>query len=62
VLINSQGHSDLITLNTKGCDLSKLTPKGLSELDRLSCVIAQIDRGCSIVPVGAYFKNNLGEI
>ena len=43
-------------------NIKDLPKKGLTELDRLSFVIHQIDNQCSVVPTGSFKRTPIGEI
>mmetsp|Transcript_12101 Transcript_12101/g.16430 ORF Transcript_12101/g.16430 Transcript_12101/m.16430 type:complete len:162 (-) Transcript_12101:308-793(-) len=61
-IVDRQGYSDQLRLREGSFDASVLPANGVTELERLSYVIYQIERQCQIVPVGSWRKNTLGYV
>ena len=61
-IVDGKGFSDTVRLQEGSVDLSLLPENGITEQDRLSYVVSQIDSQCQIVPVGSYKKTPLGEV
>ena len=62
IIVSGKGTSDLTFIDAGLLSSVKLPPKGLTELDRLSYVVNQIDSDCQIVPRGAVKKTPLEEV
>lgn len=62
VLVDKMGFCSVTHLAAGSFDPKDLPAGGLTELDRLSYTVHQIDQQCSIVPVGSYKRTPLGEI
>ena len=60
--MNDHGFSDVLQLNKEVFNAKDLPKSGLTELDRLSFVIHQIDSQCFLVPVGSFKRTPLGEV
>ncbi len=53
VIVQANGVSDFIHLEKEVLTTVKIPPRGITELDRLSHVVHQIDFDCQIVPIRA---------
>jgi radial spoke head protein 9 len=60
--VNDHGFSYVLHLNKEVFNAKDLPKSGLTELDRLSFVIHQIDSQCFLVPVGSFKRTPLGEV
>ena len=61
-IVDAQGFSDQIMLRPGSFKPEELPAGGITEQDRLSYVVSQIDSQCQIVPVGSYKKTPIGEV
>jgi len=61
-LVDSMGFSQVVQLRAGSFNAKDLPAAGLTELDRLSYVVHQIDEQCSVVPVGSFKRTPVGEI
>lgn len=59
VIVSPAGVSDFVYIDEELRAKNKLPAGGLTELDRLSYVVQQIDSDCQIVPRGAMKKTPL---
>lgn len=62
VIVSGQGVSEMVYLDQDILSTVKIPSKGLTELDRLSHVVCQIDSDCQIIPKGAVKKTPLNEV
>jgi radial spoke head protein 9 len=62
VVVNTDGTSDVVRLHAGSFKAADFNSQAITELDRLSYTIHAIDATCTVVPVGSYKKNPLGEI
>ena len=60
--MNADGSSESVRLRKDSFKAADFNYQSITELDRLSYTVHQIDSECTLVPVGSYKKNNLGEI
>ena len=62
VIVSSAGVSEIVYIDKDLLSKVKIPAKGITELDRLSHVVCQIDSDCSIVPKGSIKKTPLNEV
>jgi radial spoke head protein 9 len=60
VVVSADGHCDCLRLAPNTMHATEGQP--ITELDRLSFTVQQIDSNCSVVPKGSHKKTPLGEI
>lgn len=62
IIVSGQGDSDFVYIDKELLSKVKIPTKGITELDRLSYAVTQIDSDCQIVPKGSVKKTPLNEI
>lgn len=61
-IVNGNGTSEVIYADKELLAKVQIPPRGLTELDRLSYVVNQIDNDCHLVPRGSIKKTPMNEI
>lgn len=61
-IVHSNGSSECLFIEADLFSKVQVPPRGLTELDRLSYVVHQIDHDCHVVPRGAVKKTPLKEL
>lgn len=62
VIVKGDGVSQFVHVDEALRAQIKIPPQGISELDRLSYVVHQVDCDCTIVPIGSVKKTPLNEV
>ena len=62
VIVKADGVSSFVHVDEFLRAQIKIPPQGITELDRLSYVVHQVDSDCTIVPMGAVKKTPLNEV
>ena len=65
VVIDGNGKSDIVDVAAAHAHIAKpleLPQKGISELDRLSHLVSQVESDCQVVPVGSFKLTPIKEV